>query len=386
MAPLGSLAFFPWLEIESSYRCENFYLRKYLRGESPYGANAAKQTIIDKILGRYHQTSEVKIQSATLLELSGRHILDPIPDHLRDTFLEFRETLTFLGLAERDYFDQINYVNNDCFELVIQNFTPPADSIGVQARRKDGTTKTLISSGARPRYKPIHVSKPAGDFKIPTDLLNALLSRLKSTDKKNLYDAIFWFNRANTDRNQIREFTEIVMVVGAFQSLFETNDTNAVIESINDLITNCEEIEPVNIPPERCYRFLFESNIPNSFLSDPYGLWEIWFRDLTRIRHQPAHGSTSLNFEPLWKPKEHLLLGAIFFPLLVKLDLRSDGYTLSDWDVTDLELFNRYCSEYLFQKNWNGQWRLPEIRLSYYNRIQRHRALSSAYQEVYPDE
>jgi hypothetical protein len=65
-----------------------------------------------------------------------------------------------------------------------------------------------------------------------------------------------------------------------------------------------------------------------------------WMREFYRIRGDFAHGQLQSKQDTVWGLGEHLVLGTIAFPLLVRLLLMNAGeYTLTDEDVAQIDAF-----------------------------------------------
>jgi hypothetical protein len=77
---------------------------------------------------------------------------------------------------------------------------------------------------------------------------------------------------------------------------------------------------------------------------------EAWIRDFVRARHPHAHGQRE-GRRGIWLTKEHLLLGAFAFPLVVKVLLSRPPlalYTLTDDDHAAIEMFESLAAEDAF--------------------------------------
>ena len=136
---------------------------------------------------------------------------------------------------------------------------------------------------------------------------------------------------------------EIVATVGAFERLLESDyrEDNLVREFLRAWAPSNNQPACNRVPPDR---------------RNEKTILEVWIRDLFRQRSAAAHGKFAADHHLIWSVREHLLLGAFAFPLLVKLRLASAGhYTLTDRDRTDIEVFERLICANHFQLWDDGQ-------------------------------
>jgi hypothetical protein len=69
---------------------------------------------------------------------------------------------------------------------------------------------------------------------------------------------------------------------------------------------------------------------------------EVWIRDLYHLRGDLGHGKVTPAYPSIWTVREHLLLAAFSFPLVVKSILSTVGaYSLADRDIASIEAFER---------------------------------------------
>lgn len=78
---------------------------------------------------------------------------------------------------------------------------------------------------------------------------------------------------------------------------------------------------------------------------------EVWIRDFFRHRGNLSHGRRTTMHPALWTAREHLLLGAYAFPLLVKCLLARQGrYELSVEERCDVDVFEELACASLFEQ------------------------------------
>lgn len=351
---MGMLAFFPWLEIPEEIQVDRFVLIPFRRGKLPGGTGSKLQLTLDAILEPYMVAPDRSVSAATLVMMKGRGLTEELAqEDINELFL-FSEIVAFSGLASREYFGSgLYYVNRDHFTFMVQSFKDPFDAICVESRRRDGVTKNLVSRKAFRVYRPFHVSSGVYPVRLDTVLMKALL-RARDTQRWSRYEeAIFDFNRANTDSNQIMEQMELVLLNGAFERLFGIEKTSKrereLVKRVVDIICKsglnvCKTFNGISNEKHKC-------------------IFQDWIADLYCLRGNLAHGRKRPTYPSRWSLQEHLLLGSYLFPLVVKLFLRKDGlYELKEDDCIDLQVFEELASARLFDEPKSDQgWPWDEI-------------------------
>jgi hypothetical protein len=139
---------------------------------------------------------------------------------------------------------------------------------------------------------------------------------------------------ANTDADYVRENVEVMLAANAFQRALDCKSTKDV-ELADNL---AKSFVPSNPVPLLSGRLATQKNqIPAS-----NSVREVWVRDLYRLRNDLGHGKVTPLYPSIWTIREHLLLAALAFPLLVKSIFSSVGaYTLIDRDIASIEAFER---------------------------------------------
>lgn len=366
------LPFFPWLRIRpemSPLSVGRYKLLRFVRGREP---GAPDQIAVDAVLEPYvADARDQPVEQATLLQLNGHPLTADLTDAEVSDCFEFAELVALAGLSARRFFQPLGYTNRDVFTFVVQAFTEPGAGIGLHARRRDGGTGIYAAPGVYRVRQPYHIPtfEPAG---LGVPLLEALLRARESKDWEPIGDALTFFNRANTDGEFVPEQWEIVATVGAFERLLESDhkEDNLVREFLKVWPAGADQPPCDRVPPER--------RGGRSILS-------VWLRDLFQQRSASAHGKLAAGGSPLWQIREHLLLGAFAFPLLVKVRLaRAGHYALNDRDRTDIEVFELLICADHFQPREDGevpQYPWNEIREGTYSRRMLRAALEHALEE-----
>jgi len=160
---MGTLAFFPWLQLRSATTIRDFELVAFRRGAAPLGGGTNGQAVLDMLLEPYREAPAGPVREATLLRLHQKEVLDSLSEAEIDQVLRFGELVAFAGLAERRYFDHLGYSNRDNYRLVVQEFTDPSRGMAVVSRRRDGSSRTIITKPALLVLKPLYVA-PLGNM------------------------------------------------------------------------------------------------------------------------------------------------------------------------------------------------------------------------------
>lgn len=334
-----SLAFFPWMQIDSEMKIGSYLLFPFKRGEKPFGNGTDEQRHVDNILGFYKINKDQPVREAILLKMDGVEWFTDYTDEQMGSLFSFSELLAFSTLSEREYFVHGGgKPNRDCSRLFVQRFIDSSKPPSVTTRKRDGTVNMGFASDSFEEICPRHVSSDVVKINVP--VIEALQKCIETENGRLMDEAIFSFNNANTDSSQITEAAEVVMTVGAFEMLFDVRTGKA-----DDLVDRFNRVfkPEFQVDTDKVARLVEQGSIPGGSLA------EIWLRDFVVMRHQYAHGKRTPRHNPKWSTREHLLLSSFLFPLLVKLILNNSGlYELSDTDQTHYASFEKLLAEDLF--------------------------------------
>ena len=331
------LAFFPWLELDEDVSLPVGSLVRFDRGRRPGGQ---LQATLDALLAPFVVGADRPISKATLIQLPEHGLIDDLTEGERDEVFAVGELVAFAGLAAREYFAPFHYANRDTFTLVIQAFTEPGVGVGVRSRRRDGSSSTYVSPGAYRVRQPQHLAGTGG-VRLDVPLLEALLKVREVGGWPELEEAIFFFNRANSDSDQIFEQAEIVSTTSAIERVLGCR--GGTERELADRFTGEWKASRCLLPRE-------SSRFPRDQEQFQHrSIAESWIRDFFRHRGNVGHGRKRTEHPAVWSAEEHLLLGAYAFPLLVKLILAQKGYYLGTWeDQLDVDVFEELACAQLF--------------------------------------
>ena len=221
------------------------------------------------------------------------------------------EVVAFAGLASRDFFSH-NYWSRDNFRLVLQNYEEPKPGTRYSTRRRDGATTVLVSETAHVVRTPEHVSV-SSNVTLDEDLLQVLRSHKEHGDWDRLYEAILNFNLANTDSEAVSPSMEMVLMHAAFERLAggSSGKCEPVITFIEESLGDFERLGPGD--SERLSTEAWAARY-----SKRKTLASVWMHDFCALRRSVAHGINPDKFPSLWNLREHLLMGAFLFPVLLR--------------------------------------------------------------------
>ncbi len=329
---MSMLVFMPWCRLNKRYQVGEITLLPFEldKDSTEIDTNTANQ--VSSILSSYKDLEGQSIKEATLVIHKNDHDLNDLSDAEVEEIHECAELVAFLGLSNRAFFALEPYCNTDCFILYIQKINGSGFT-SITSRRRDGRTLSVRSITNTLFTIPLHVSD-LRQVSLDEKLLASLLAFRSdpTTHKKwpRWQNAISCFNQANTDNDTIRYQTEWVNLCSAFEHILEAkSNSRDVAQKFVDAFT------PQNpLAVNKSTRIQCAGNDLNSHLRYR------WMKEFYRIRGDFAHGKLQTQKQTKWKPLEHIVLGAIAFPLLVRCLLKNSGnYVLNNEDQAQINAF-----------------------------------------------
>jgi hypothetical protein len=330
---MGMLSFFPWLSLRDPIAIGDYELLCW----PDHLEDDPRLPKINRVLQSYYD-GEHPVSRATILRYQGRPVDVDLSAEERGAAFLFAECLALAGLAARRYFTAI-YQNRDNFRLVIQRFSGDTDVVVVGARRRDGFSRNMCSGSGTRFPKPEHI--PGGTtHAVDVPLLAALQDLQARPEWGQIYEAMVGFNLANSDSGDMRESVEGVLMIGALQQLLGCSRTNE--DGLAVALTNA--LEPLH---DRAPGGVPHLAARAAALRNPATIREMWIRDFYRLRNALAHGRIERRSrQPVWSLRNHLLLGAYTFPLVVKkVAERAGAFRPTQEDVISGDLFELLASE-----------------------------------------
>jgi len=330
--PMNMLCFFPWVTVAEPIDCVDFELVPYRRHAATDEDRRPEHATLDGILAPYEEMSGGPVASATLLRHGACGLTDALSGDQRAEVFLFSELVAFAALAKREFFGFGNrYCNRHTFAFYVQSFDGAADGAAIDARRRDGNTRTRVTKNAYRVLRPPHVSPQFDAVRLDIPLLRALLAARNDDGWNDLHEAIFWFNLANTDSDQHSPDGELIMLSNALQRLLRCKSSKE--KELADAFASAHEW--------RAGLDLSQFQHVTTHMTEPGLTFHYtWIRDLYRSRGELAHGRRQTNRRFIWSTDLHLLLGAFVFPRLAKAVLAKRGlYTLTPDDRSELAAF-----------------------------------------------
>lgn len=331
----SAIAFFPWIAVDEPLTVGSVRLIPYERGRLPGDSPNVQQKDIDGIFAAYASRKNTPISIATLLEVDDWKLGEDAAGKAGDLF-RARDLIAFAALAKRRLFHgHFDYCNADCYQLVIQNYTPDqAGSFSFGTRRRDGGYRIMWGTNDFAFYRPLHV---ASIERVKLD--EPLLVALQAADRKDQlpHAAIVGFNLANTDSSDVPQHTEVVMTKSAFEHLFEIGTkVDAFVDALLALVPEREPDVEFNGPLVNRWRERFPK---------ARRLLETWAREFCDLRGGAAHGAERGGKRFVWSSHAHLAFASILFPLAVKQRLAEQGFLeMSERDSIELAIVEAYLT------------------------------------------
>lgn len=331
-----TVAFFPWVCLDAM-KIGPFSLVPWDRAAS--NCWQMKQT-----LQPYVDAALRPVERATQVVLSNGQ--QDWTEELIGQLFEIRELVSFTALARRRFFDAMApYCNDASFRCVVQRGRSQVDyGVTISCRRRDETQLVVRQSAVYRVPAPDQVT-PNQSLFVDRGLLEALLA---STGADScLLDAVALFNLANTDDSQVREHTELLLLTSAIQRVTGSGvfREDAVVAAFEDCFRGISPLRQLAMEAARR-----KHGGPPTESDTALGRW---FRDLYRSRNPISHGKISSALKPRWSVQEHLLLGAVAFPLCVLYGLSAQGrYNLTEDDRLALRWLEELACRDDIEKGW----------------------------------
>ncbi len=365
------VAFFPWLKIKEKIVLGNIKLTPYNIEQDESGSNIKKAC--NKVFSSYCISSR-PVSELTVLSYKDKLLFDDITDEeINDLFIA-AEFIAFSAISRREYFQfSGNYCNKDDFLFYIQIFDETFNGAHFKTRKRDGLSEQFSSSDNLKTIKPDNATNRT--VNIDKELLASLLELQKNKNTKaynEIFEAIYSFNRANTDNNYFNEPFEIVLVLGAIQRILGCSSSD-----ITELSRNFIDF----FKPSIDLKINESQKLKNVKHIDKIKIIrEEWIRDLYKLRGDFAHGKLYSNKNIIWSVREHLLLASYVFSLLVKCRLEKEGYykliekdeydetgiyQIKYSDLFQINVFEKLLDADLFtlEKDEDGEDNWPWIRI-----------------------
>jgi hypothetical protein len=258
----------------------------------PCADDATLQGDVDDALAPYRVSGKYPIRECTVLCLSDRPPIAIASEDEWGSLFPLVDALTFAALANRRFFGH-DYWNKDDLTFVVQGVQERGRGTLLDVRRRDGTTRVHVTRDAHIVVQPRHVLSRR--VEIDPALLSAATSAMLG-DERNLQEALISFNAANSDSPDVARETELVLMNGALERLFQIDvgKEHALVGAFMAHITPTESLAPVDV-----HRIVATHAFRQRF-DNVSTVRECWVRDFYRLRNDHAHGRRHASYPSCW--------------------------------------------------------------------------------------
>jgi hypothetical protein len=270
------------------------------------------------------------ISTCTVVSVGGRILLEDYPEAGRiETLRDYVELACVVCLSGREFLTTAEpYCNSDCFSVYQRQYRRGWGTSAPPIRRRDdipmGLSGLALKVHAPKHTVPImKLSLEEAFFKALSELRRKLIGSGRLELWARLQESIFCFNQANTDSEAIPPHIEWVLMASAIQRILNTPSKADV------------------------FARQFRSELfPNDSKRRKAEMVETWAREFYRYRGNYAHGQLRPYGKAQWPREQHLLCGAIAFPLLLKILLQREGvYRPTTRDAAQADALARLLEE-----------------------------------------
>jgi len=333
-----NLLILPWLELDEPVYALGFQLVPYVRGEAP-GSGDWTQDLFDRLMNRYLMENGDAVSKAAIVRIGDSGVLRELTQDERDQARTFVELATTSALSSRKFYRHQGYWNADNFRLEEEMVGPSGAMVGVWTRRRHGYHASLWSEGSYFVRRPDHVAS-GWAVDIDKDMLEALARSSHHAQWPAIWESAVNFNLANTDATYMSPRLELVLLLSAFERLLG-HGSHELGALANGFLTHFTPVTHLDV--DRAERFKKPSVLER--VKRYSTIRELWFRDFVKLRGDLAHGRLQQRYPSIWTVEEHLLLGSLAFPLVLKSVLRALSlYTVTEEDEFWVDTFESLAS------------------------------------------
>ncbi len=311
---MSALAFFPWFTIPAPASVGSFRLLPHRVGASL----EAQPRLIDAILAPCQEPGGAPVESATLVQVAGRPLIDEPGPAEEAALFRLGAAVAFAALARRGFFEAGPYLNPDHLTLVVRRFsgTDPR-AIQVVARRRDGRRWVAYGAGTFRQTRPPHAPRPPR-FELDAGLASALLDAFDAPGGASLQEAVAAFRAASADGDESSPWHGLLWLATAFERLLEAHGDEQIPPRLSSLLDPF--VGRARVPRRLATLQRLEGSAeprrpPSSTIV------EAWVRDLLRARQALGGQKTAC----YWPPEAHLLIGAHVLPAALLARLAAAG-------------------------------------------------------------
>jgi hypothetical protein len=339
---MATLLFMPWCRIDRRYSAGDVEIVPFDVDNDDRAMDADARRAATAVLGSYRTIEGQPVRRCAVLRYGDRDYLADLNGDELGSCYDLADLVCFGGLAIREFFmPGGRYCNADCLILYAQNFRD-LDTIALSSRRRDGRTVDARMLGEIAFSEPPHVAT-VPRVSVDGPLVEALVryrGRVDAREWTRWRNAIWSFNRANTDGDTVRWQTEWVLMAGAFQEILDArSDAEDVAERFARSLVPLAELEAAGTLRSAAGTFAAGRSLRYE-----------WMREFYGTRGELAHGRAAVRRRSAWEPLEHLVLAAIALPLLVKRFLQDRaGLVLGEEELACMDAFEALAEQRFFE-------------------------------------
>lgn len=309
---MPSLNLLPWCRLEKGYRVGELTLQPYSAGEQLPGLDdTVLAEHVKSIVQGYRGIEGKAFGRSAVAFLSDGPALKDLSADEEESLSELITVACFSSLANRDLASAGgHYSNSTRFALYRHRFERAGDFTSLVYRRRDGR----IRDG---RYLPeLRFTAPLETSSLTNVVLDEPLGRdlaayrssASERDWGRLFNALTWFNFANSDSETVSEQMEWVALASALQELMNCQSNAA--DFAKELSARLQPREVLVSSNSRRNKGMWKE--------PERSLLHQWAYEFYSVRGQFAHGRITARGQDGWTRTEHLTLASMAFPLLVR--------------------------------------------------------------------
>jgi hypothetical protein len=320
---LRSLHFLPWCRLDRAFSSGRVTLFPFDLSQPPAGLDDETIRLVRFVLSDFVGITGQPIEKFAVVSLRNNILLDYLMNPMDVAAIrDYIDIACLSGICGREFFGRGEpYCNSNCFLYYERRFDSVTGRRAPMFRRRDNTPFGPAAGPAMRVHEPLHVavvprvSLDENFLGALADFRERLVSGADSERWTAWQEAIFCFNQANTDNENMNEHLEWVLMSSALERILGAkSNSDAVAQRFVEAII-----------PRRP-----QLNFDLPILQD-------WVHEFYRLRNDFAHGRIRSRKPRRWELWHHLLFGAIAFPLLVKLLLENEkAYEFSENDHCQL--------------------------------------------------
>ncbi len=356
------LLFMPWCVLDRSCDIGEIEILPFERDVAFAECDDNVLRDLNTLLASYRTIQGESVRRLAIVRWKGSSPIDDLTEDQIGTAYDLMMLVNFAGLSARELFNPIgSYCNSDRFSMFVQKFKD-ATHTALTTRRREGNQISVWPTDGVAMVAPPHcdtVRAVTWDEALLTALL-AKRANANTNEWSRWQSSISCFNQANTDSEGVRPQTEWVLLCGALQHLLNAGSKDKAVAT---------DFAGVLVPNREILISDAKRRLP-SWIDGTKSLRYAWMKEFYGIRGDFAHGRLNTQRPAAWTIHEHLVLGSIAFPLIVKTLLRRSGeYEFTRDDEVQQNSFESLADTANFLRPPDGQQGGLD---SHWARVRRH--------------